>query len=181
MNNNETSLLPLCTFLYETWPWTGERELPPFLIIAGTFEYILVLECWAYKTKPLQMPSFLMTKFTAAISPTINNPWVRMTDKLWVIFHNLSLFLYADSVDAETAVLSARMVMTPDSRAHPFITAKWWRTFHWDATCTERKSMSLSSQVNVHILNYLISKSIGARFKIKMLRLIHAREVLWIM
>lgn len=59
-----------------------------------------------------------VTKFTAAICVTTNNPWVWMIDKLWVIIcHILSLFLYADSlfILRRAATLSTGTVMTPDS------------------------------------------------------------------
>lgn len=61
---------------------------------------------------------FPVTKFTAAIYVTTNNPWVSMIDKLWVIIcHILSLFLYANSlfIRKHAATLSAGTTMTPDS------------------------------------------------------------------
>lgn len=111
--------------------------------------------CAEHTTQTFVNAIFLMTKFTVAICPTINHPWVQMTDKLRVIFHNLSLFLYADSVHAETAVLSGGMVMTPDSctqqRSTSFYTSEMVVNFLLE--CHVRRGKK-HFQVNVHnILN----------------------------
>lgn len=107
INDNETSLSPIRFFLCETWPQSCVRAFicSLFFVLFNIWE--LMSQAVGIKTtpRPLKMEPTpfanvisVVTKFTAVICVTTNNPWVRMIDKLWVIIcHILQLFLYASS------------------------------------------------------------------------------------